>query len=110
MCDDILPMGAEEPEPEQMTKEDLEPGTREHPKEWGIWDTKDKSWIGTCECALTYGNNFIAQVGAQTLETRLGMPMGRLRARRFTGANVKGEDLVPQRTWEEAFNRVMGEE
>ena len=31
----------------ELTKEDLQPGTLEHPKEWGIFDTKHKSWMGT---------------------------------------------------------------
>ena len=101
---------ADEPDIVPFTKEDLVPGTLKHPKEWGILDTKDGSWMGSKECPLTYGSEFIAKVGAQTLETRMGWPMGRLRARRFTGANVKGEDLHPKMSAIAAFNKVMGNE
>ena len=94
----------------ELTEEDLVPGTLKHPKEFGIYDTKDKTWMGTADCPLTYSSDFVAQVVAQVMETRLKMPMGRLRSRRFTGANVKGEDLQPTMSVEEAFNRVIGEE
>lgn len=99
-----------EQELEGMTAEDLEPGTLKHPKEFGIWDTKDKTWMGTAVCPLTYSKHTIAQISAQVMGERLGMPMARLMAKRFTGANVKGEDLTPKRSVRAAFKRVMGEE
>ena len=99
-----------EQEMESLTQADLEPGTLKRPKEFGIWDTKDKTWMGTADCPLTYGKRTIAQISAQVMGERLGMPMARLMAKRFTGANVKGEDLTPTRSVKAAFKRVMGEE
>lgn len=88
---------------------DITPGTREHPKEFGLFDVKDKSWIGTQDAALTYGDRVIAQIAAQVMCERLRFPMGRIQVEPFTGADVKGEDLHPIVSAEEALSNLCKE-
>jgi hypothetical protein len=97
-------------ESESLSEKDLEPGTLEHPKEFGIFDTKYKTWVGTTDSPITYDKFVVAQISAQIMSERLGMPLGQLMAERFTGANKKGEDLQTARSFEDAFKRVVGEE
>jgi hypothetical protein len=94
---------------EEVTKEDFIPGTKEHPKEYGIQDTKSGQWMGTSDCPLTFGKYVPAQIHAQAIAEQLKLPMGRFMAKRFTGANVKvGEEEVSC-SFEDALSKIMEE-
>jgi hypothetical protein len=93
-----------------MTKEDLIPGTLENPKEFGIFDTKEKLWMGSPNGPLTYSKHVVAQICSQLMGERLALPIGRLRAMKFTGANTKLDDIQAIVPLDKAFARVLGEE
>lgn len=89
---------------------DIELGTLEHPKKFGLFDIKERTWMGTQQAPLTYDDRQIAQIAAQVMCERLEVPMGRIKVEPFTGANVKGEDVKPKVSAEEALRKVCGEE
>jgi hypothetical protein len=95
---------------EQITKEDLTPGTLEHPKEFGIWDIENQTWMGTTECAFTFSKRVVAQAMAQVLAIRIEVPETQMRVIPFTSANVRVEDINPTISFEQAWKKVAGEE
>lgn len=107
--DDIDDVG-EDWRNEQITEEDLVPGTLKHPKKFGIWDIENQTWMGSVDCPLTFGKRIPAQLMAQILAERLEVPATQMNVRPFTGANVKVEDINPTVSFDQAWGKVVGEE
>lgn len=84
--------------------EQVRPGTKENPKEWGLWETKRNFWWGTTDAPLTYDTEEIAAVAARILDARMCLPVGRTRPQRFLKEPLKRtQDLKPKRSVERAI-------
>lgn len=76
---------------------------------FGIYDTKDNSWIGDNDGAWVYKEEVIAQIGARVMDYRLGLPAGQLRAKPMDpGVKTKKCDVEAKMSAEKALELLEG--
>lgn len=74
---------------------------------WGIYDTKDDSWLGDEHGPKTFEDEVLAKVAAQIASTQLGTDPTRCRAREYDGSanKLKGE-FATRMTPEQALRHI----
>lgn len=74
---------------------------------FGVYDTKDKCWMGTKDKALVYIEEDVAKIAAMMMAVQLQIPAGRLRAMPFDPTALKKKDeRTIKVTAEEALRRL----
>lgn len=61
---------------------------------WGLWDTKDKVWLGNETGAVTYEDEWDARLAAEVTGKQVGWSATRVRARPFDHV-MRLKDKVP---------------
>ena len=86
-----------------IERKDLKPGTRDNPKEWGLWDKKQNCWLGTTEAPYTWDDYEVARIAARVLAARMEVCGTSIEVQKFTSASRKIEDFKPHISAEKAL-------
>lgn len=76
-------------------------------KKWGLYDTKDKCWLGDNDGPKLYDDEKLATIACRVIDVQTKRPAGRTRARIFDEEFLqKKDDIEVFRSGEEAIERL----
>lgn len=76
------------------------------PGRWGLWDTKDKLWLGNANGPLTYDDRDHARVAATICTERVGYVV---RVKQIEDTpDVLRDIITPEMSSEQAIDKIEG--
>lgn len=61
---------------------------------WGLYDTKDRVWMGDANGPARYADHMLARLVAEIVSRSCGWPITRVRAKEYDGSGNKHKDDV----------------